>query len=42
VSPALLALSFGLRIGLLLALVGGGGSVLAVPVLVSSTCSTGP
>jgi uncharacterized membrane protein YfcA len=31
---ALLALPFGLGIGLLLGLVGGGGSVLAVPVLV--------
>jgi uncharacterized membrane protein YfcA len=34
VSVALLALPFGLGIGLLLGLVGGGGSVLAVPVLV--------
>jgi hypothetical protein len=34
VSGALLALPFGLAIGLLLGLVGGGGSVLAVPVLV--------
>jgi uncharacterized membrane protein YfcA len=34
VSPALLALPFGLAIGLLLGLVGGGGSILAVPVLV--------
>jgi uncharacterized protein len=34
VSEALLALPFGLGIGLLLGLVGGGGSVLAVPVLV--------
>jgi hypothetical protein len=34
VSAALLALPFGLGIGLLLGLVGGGGSVLAVPVLV--------
>ena len=33
-SGALLALPFGLAIGLLLALVGGGGSLLAVPVLV--------
>jgi len=32
VSAALLALPFGLGIGLLLGLVGGGGSVLAVPV----------
>jgi uncharacterized protein len=34
VSATLLALPFGLAIGLLLGLVGGGGSVLAVPVLV--------
>jgi uncharacterized membrane protein YfcA len=34
VHHALLALPFGLAIGLLLALVGGGGSILAVPVLV--------
>jgi uncharacterized membrane protein YfcA len=34
VSGALLALPFGLGIGLLLGLVGGGGSILAVPVLV--------
>jgi len=34
VSGALLALPFGLAIGLLLGLVGGGGSILAVPVLV--------
>jgi uncharacterized membrane protein YfcA len=34
VSGALLALPFGLAIGLLLGLVGGGGSMLAVPVLV--------
>jgi uncharacterized membrane protein YfcA len=34
VSTALLALPFGLAIGLLLGLVGGGGSILAVPVLV--------
>jgi uncharacterized membrane protein YfcA len=34
VSAAPLALPFGLGIGLLLGLVGGGGSVLAVPVLV--------
>lgn len=33
-SGALLALPFGLAIGLLLGLVGGGGSMLAVPVLV--------
>lgn len=33
-SGALLALPFGLAIGLLLGLVGGGGSLLAVPVLV--------
>ena len=33
-SGALLALPFGLAIGLLLGLVGGGGSILAVPVLV--------
>src|SRR6266704_577862 len=33
-SGALLALPFGLGIGLLLGLVGGGGSILAVPVLV--------
>lgn len=33
-SATLLALPFGLAIGLLLGLVGGGGSVLAVPVLV--------
>jgi hypothetical protein len=33
-SEALLALPFGLAIGLLLGLVGGGGSILAVPVLV--------
>jgi uncharacterized membrane protein YfcA len=31
---ALLALPFGLAIGVLLGLVGGGGSILAVPVLV--------
>jgi uncharacterized protein len=31
---ALLALPFGLAIGILLGLVGGGGSILAVPVLV--------
>jgi uncharacterized protein len=34
VTEALLALPFGLAIGLLLGLVGGGGSILAVPVLV--------
>jgi putative drug exporter of the RND superfamily len=34
VSQALLALPFGLAIGLLLGSVGGGGSILAVPVLV--------
>jgi uncharacterized membrane protein YfcA len=34
VSTALLALPFGLGIGLLLGLVGGGGAILAVPVLV--------
>jgi uncharacterized protein len=34
VSGALLALPFGLAIGLLLGLVGGGGSILAVPVLI--------
>jgi uncharacterized membrane protein YfcA len=34
VRDALLALPFGLAIGLLLGLVGGGGSILAVPVLV--------
>jgi uncharacterized membrane protein YfcA len=34
VHDALLALPFGLAIGLLLGLVGGGGSILAVPVLV--------
>jgi len=34
VSGALLALPFGLGIGLLLGLVGGGGSILAVPALV--------
>jgi uncharacterized protein len=34
VSTALLALPFGLAIGLLLGSVGGGGSILAVPVLV--------
>jgi uncharacterized membrane protein YfcA len=34
VSGALLALPFGLAVGLLLGLVGGGGSILAVPVLV--------
>jgi uncharacterized membrane protein YfcA len=34
VSGALLALPFGLAIGLMLGLVGGGGSILAVPVLV--------
>jgi uncharacterized protein len=34
VGGALLALRFGLGIGLLLGLVGGGGSILAVPVLV--------
>jgi len=34
VSGTLLALPFGLAIGLLLGLVGGGGSILAVPVLV--------
>jgi uncharacterized membrane protein YfcA len=34
VSEALLALPFGLAIGLLLGSVGGGGSILAVPVLV--------
>lgn len=33
-SGALLALPFGLAVGLLLGLVGGGGSILAVPVLV--------
>ena len=33
-SGALLPLPFGLGIGLLLGLVGGGGSILAVPVLV--------
>jgi uncharacterized membrane protein YfcA len=33
-SGALLALPFGLGVGLLLGLVGGGGSILAVPVLV--------
>jgi uncharacterized protein len=33
-NEALLALPFGLAIGLLLGLVGGGGSILAVPVLV--------
>ena len=33
-SATLLALPFGLAIGLLLGLVGGGGSILAVPVLV--------
>ena len=31
---ALLALPFGVVIGLLLGLLGGGGSILAVPVLV--------
>jgi len=34
VSQALLAIPFGLAIGLLLGLVGGGGSIVAVPVLV--------
>jgi hypothetical protein len=34
VSGTLLALPFGLAVGLLLGLVGGGGSILAVPVLV--------
>jgi hypothetical protein len=34
VSVALLALSFRLGVGLLLGLVGGGGSIVAVPVLV--------
>jgi uncharacterized protein len=34
VSGALLALPFGLAVGLLLGLGGGGGSILAVPVLV--------
>jgi uncharacterized membrane protein YfcA len=34
VSGGLLALPFGLAIGVLLGLVGGGGSILAVPVLV--------
>jgi len=34
VGGALLALPFGLGIGLVLGLVGGGGSILAVPLLV--------
>ena len=33
-APELLALPFGIAIGLLLGLVGGGGSILAVPILV--------